>query len=53
MQGMLGNYLEQSARLFIEMQQRMQDQTRGMFSSFPFPGFGAPVQNPPDDESKR
>jgi polyhydroxyalkanoate synthesis repressor PhaR len=53
MQGMLGNYLEQSARLFIDMQQRMQDQTRGMFSSFPFPGFGAPVQNPPDDESKR
>jgi len=39
MQGMLGNYLEQSARLFMDMQQRMQDQTRGMFGSFPFPGF--------------
>jgi hypothetical protein len=34
------------------MQQRMQDQTRGMFSAFPFPTFGTP-QNPPDDESKR
>ena len=40
MQGMLGNYLEQSARLFMDMQQRMQDQTRGMFSAFPFPNFG-------------
>ncbi len=39
MQGMLGNYLEQSAKLFMDMQQRMQDQTRGMFSAFPFPAF--------------
>ena len=52
MQGMLGNYLEQSAKLFIDMQQRMQDQTRGMFSAFPFPTFGATPQKP-DDESKR
>ena len=37
MQGMLGNYLEQSAKLFMDMQQRMQDQTRGMFTAFPFP----------------
>ncbi len=41
MQGMLGNYLEQSAKLFMDMQQRMQDQTRGMFSAFPFPGLRA------------
>ena len=52
MQGMLGNYLEQSARLFMDMQQRMQDQTRGMFSAFPFPGFSG---QPPaaDDDKKR
>jgi polyhydroxyalkanoate synthesis regulator protein len=50
MQGMLGNYLEQSARLFMDMQQRMQDQTRGMFSAFPFPGFGG--QPPGADEDK-
>ncbi len=42
MQGMLGNYLEQSAKLFMDMQQRMQDQTRGMFTTFPFPNFSAP-----------
>lgn len=51
MQGMLGNYLEQSAKLFMDMQQRMQDQTRGMFTTFPFPPFGA--QTPPDDDRKR
>jgi len=51
MQGMLGNYLEQSAKLFMDMQQRMQDQTRGLFTAFPFPGFGA--QQAPEDEKKR
>ena len=51
MQGMLGNYLEQSAKLFMDMQQRMQDQTRGLFTTFPFPTFpGAPT--PPDDDKK-
>src|SRR5881392_1635151 len=44
MQGMLGSYLEQSAKLFMDMQQRMQDQTRGMFSAFPFPTFAPPPQ---------
>ena len=53
MQGMLGNYLEQSAKLFMDMQQRMQDQTRGMFTAFPFPNFAAPPQTPPDDDKKR
>jgi polyhydroxyalkanoate synthesis repressor PhaR len=53
MQGMLGNYLEQSAKLFMDMQQRMQDQTRGMFSTFPFPQFGANGPGAPEDEKKR
>ena len=52
MQGMLGNYLEQSAKLFMDMQQRMQDQTRGLFTSFPFPNFGQP-QSGPEEEKKR
>ena len=51
MQGMLGNYLEQSAKLFMDMQQRMQDQTRGLFTAFPFPAFGA--THPADDDKKR
>src|SRR6202166_5217036 len=53
MQGMLGNYLAQSATLFMDMQQRMQDQTRGLFTSFPFPNFAAGVQPSPDDDKKR
>ena len=53
MQGMLGNYLEQSAKLFMDMQQRMQDQTRGMFTAFPFPNFGATPPAGADDEKKR
>src|SRR4029078_2527723 len=53
MQGMLGNYLEQSAKLFMDMQQRMQDQTRGMFNAFPFPNFGATPQTGAEDDKKR
>src|SRR5438105_8993984 len=52
MQGMLGSYLEQSAKLFMDMQQRMHDQTRGLFTAFPFPNFGA-SQEPPEDDKKR
>jgi polyhydroxyalkanoate synthesis repressor PhaR len=53
MQGMLGNYLEQSAKLFMDMQQRMQEQTRGMLSTFPFPSFGAAPQTETDENKQR
>ena len=53
MQGMLGNYLEQNAKLFMDMQQRMQDQTRGLFTTFPFPNFATGAQPSPDEEKKR
>ena len=53
MQGMLGNYLEQSAKLFMDMQQRMQDQTRGMFTAFPFPTFGSTPPAGAEDDKKR
>lgn len=36
MQGMMSNYIEQSKSLFVQMQEQMQNQTLGMFSSFPF-----------------
>ena len=51
MQGMLGNYLEQSAKLFMDMQQRMQDQTRGLFTAFPFTNFG--TNQEPDEGDKK
>ena len=52
MQGMLGNYLEQSAKLFMDIQQRMQDQTRGLFTTFPFPNFGTPAEPSEDDKQR-
>jgi polyhydroxyalkanoate synthesis repressor PhaR len=50
MQGLMGNYLEQSATAFIEMQRQMQNQTRNLFGNFPFPNFAAPGNPfaPPD-----
>lgn len=38
LQGLMGNYLEQSASLFVEMQGQMEKQARSMFGGFPFPG---------------
>src|SRR5688572_8767903 len=39
-QGLMGHYLEQSANAFLEMQQQLQQQTRNLFTNFPFPNFG-------------
>jgi polyhydroxyalkanoate synthesis repressor PhaR len=35
-QNMMNSYVEQSKSLFSQMQDKMQDQTRAMFSTFPF-----------------
>ena len=50
MQGMIGNYLEQSAKVFMDMQAQMQKQARGMFGAFQIPGFPLPPQPPAQDE---
>jgi len=36
MQGMMGNYIEQSKSLFVQMQEQMQNQALGLFTKFPF-----------------
>jgi polyhydroxyalkanoate synthesis regulator protein len=36
LQNMMNNYIDQSKNLFVQMQDQMQDQTRSMFSAFPF-----------------
>jgi polyhydroxyalkanoate synthesis repressor PhaR len=47
-QGLMGSYLEQSANAFMEMQQQLQQQTRNLFSNFPFPNFtGGTAANKP------
>jgi polyhydroxyalkanoate synthesis repressor PhaR len=39
MQSMMGNYMEQSKNMFMQMQEQMQNQTRSMFgNAFNFPG---------------
>lgn len=53
-QGLMTNYLEQSANAFLDMQQQMQKQARNMFGNFPFgggmPGTGS--QETPDGTEK-
>ncbi len=50
-QGLLSNYLEQSANLFLEMQQQLQKQTRNLFGGFAFPGFQPPSEPEPKPSS--
>ena len=39
MQGVMGNYLEQTSKMFLDMQQKMQESSKQFFPGFPFPGF--------------
>jgi polyhydroxyalkanoate synthesis repressor PhaR len=51
MQGMMGNYIEQSKSLFIQMQEQMQSQTKNIFgATFPFVS-GAP--GTPGDKTEK
>jgi polyhydroxyalkanoate synthesis repressor PhaR len=43
MQSMMGAYMEQSKKMFMQMQEQIQNQTRTLFSGFQFPGFIAPT----------
>lgn len=40
MQSMMGAYMEQSKKMFVQMQEQVEQQTRNMLSGFKFPGFG-------------
>ncbi len=53
-QGLMSNYLEQSANAFLDMQQQMQKQARNMFGGFPFgmPGVGAEAESADSKESR-
>jgi polyhydroxyalkanoate synthesis repressor PhaR len=48
MQNMMSNYLEQSTGMYLEMQNRMQEQAKQMFSGFGFPGYVAPAEENKD-----
>jgi len=44
MQSMMGAYVEQSAKMFQQIQDNMQEQTRKLFSGFQFPAYPAAAQ---------
>lgn len=54
-QSLMGSYLEQSANMFLEMQQQLQRQTRSLFGNFGLPAFN-PAQDteaaPAEDKTK-
>jgi len=45
MQSMMGTYMEQSKKMFMQMQEQIENQTRTLFAGFQFPGY--PGQTPP------
>ena len=53
MQGMMSAYMDQSKNVFVQMQEQLQNQTKNIFSGFPFPGFpGQPASQKKDDGDK-
>lgn len=44
MQSMMSSYMEQSSGMFMDMQNRMQEQAKQLFGGFNFPGYVAPEQ---------
>jgi len=54
MQGLMQTYMDQSQKMFAQLQEQMTSQSRNMFTGFTFPGFpnGAkPDQGSPDKKS--
>ncbi len=54
MQGLMQAYMEQSQKMFAQLQEQMTSQSRNMFSGFNFPGFpagGKPDQGSSDKKS--
>jgi polyhydroxyalkanoate synthesis repressor PhaR len=53
MQSMMGAYVEQSAKVFQQMQDSMQEQTRKLFSGLQFPAYTIPGQPAKDGASEK
>jgi polyhydroxyalkanoate synthesis repressor PhaR len=51
MQSMMGAYVEQSAKMFQQMQDNMQEQTRKLFTGFQFPGYTGSGQDKASDKA--
>jgi polyhydroxyalkanoate synthesis repressor PhaR len=44
LQSMMGAYVEQSKKMFQQMQEQLESQTRNMFTGFQFPSYGKSVE---------
>lgn len=53
MQKIMSNYMEQSQKVFLQMEEQMQNNARSMMSSFGFPGSDAESGTDPRDKSGR
>jgi polyhydroxyalkanoate synthesis repressor PhaR len=53
MQSMMGAYVEQSKKMFQQMQENIQEQTRTLFTGFPFPNNGVPPASEPNPGDKK
>lgn len=53
MQGMMSAYMDQSKNVFMQMQEQLQNQTKNIFSGFPFPGFPGPPAPQKKDEGDK
>ena len=50
---MMGAYIEQSKKMFAQMQEQVESQTRNLFSGFQFPNFGAGAPNNETEKTKK
>ena len=53
MNSVMSAYMDQSKNMFVQMQEQLQTQTKGIFSGFPFPGFPQPGAAGENDNSKK
>ncbi|WP_341678826.1 polyhydroxyalkanoate synthesis repressor PhaR [Niveibacterium sp. SC-1] len=49
---MMGAYIDQSKKMFSQMQEQVESQTRNLFSGFQFPNFGTPPNGDASDPEK-
>lgn len=47
LQSMMGAYVDQSKKMFEQMQEQLESQTRNMFTGFKFPSYGVPADDAP------
>ncbi|MBM3114510.1 polyhydroxyalkanoate synthesis repressor PhaR [Jeongeupia naejangsanensis] len=50
LQSMMGNYLESSTNLFVDMQQQLQDRAKNLFTGFGMPGYGKSEAEPDEPQ---